>query len=131
MNELQAREFLNTHRQTVIATIGRDGRPHLTNVLSVYKDGELWISLTETRAKYHNLVRDPRTTLLILGDNFWQYITVEGTARFTHVPEALPLLREYYVLASGGPHENWQEYDEAMQKDRRVLTRVSIDRMYP
>jgi PPOX class probable F420-dependent enzyme len=119
-------QFLLTHRQAVLATIRRDGRPQLSNVLAVYIDGALHLSLTETRAKYKNLRRDPRCTLLVQGDNFWQYTVVSGTASFVHLPEALPGLRRYYETASG-PHPNWEEYDQAMQNDRRVLCIVSID----
>jgi PPOX class probable F420-dependent enzyme len=131
MNKAEADEFVKTHKQAVLATIKKDGRPQLSNVLAVYKLGELWISIAETRAKYHNLKRDPRATLVLLGESFWQYLTVEGTARLAHMPDALPMLREYYELATGGPHENWQEYDDAMASERRVLAAISIEGMYP
>jgi PPOX class probable F420-dependent enzyme len=130
MNESEAGEFLKTHRSAVIATIHNDGRPQLSNVGAVYKQDRMWVSITETRVKYRNLVRDSRASLLILGDNFWQYLVVEGKATLIHMPEALPMLREYYRLASG-EHPNWDEYDAAMAKDRRVLAEISIDRMYP
>lgn len=131
MNEDQATEFLRTHRQTIMATIRKDGRPQLSNVLSVYDDGKLYISITETRAKYHNLVRDPRCTLLVLGDTFWQYLSVDGTVTFERLPEAAARLRWYYETASGQPHPDWAEYDATMAKDRRVLAVVRIERMYP
>jgi PPOX class probable F420-dependent enzyme len=131
MNRREAEQFLSTHKQGILATIRKDGRPQLSNVLFVYVDGEINVSITETRAKYHNLVRDPRVTLLALGDNFYQYVVVDGAASFTHLPEALELLRRYYRLASGGEHPNWEEYDQAMQNDRRVLLHIAIERMYP
>ncbi len=130
MNRAEAVRFLRTHKQAVIATIKRDGRPQLSNVLVVYKDGELWVSIAETRAKYHNLRRDNRVTVLVNGDSFWQYLVVEGMARLVHLPEAAPLLREYYELASG-PHPDWDEYDQAMVRERRVLAAISVDHLYP
>lgn len=130
MNETDAREYLRTHRQAVLATTRKDGRPQLSNVLVVYEGDRLLVSITETRAKYRNLVRDPRATLLVMGDTFWQYLTVDGTATLIHLPDALSLLRTYYELASG-PHANWGEYDEAMRQDRRVMASISIDHMYP
>jgi PPOX class probable F420-dependent enzyme len=131
MKESDVANFLSSHRQAIFATIRKDGRPQLTNVLAAYHDGSLWVSITETRAKYHNLVRDPRATLLVLGDNFWQYLVIDGTATLTRLPDALPLLREYYQLATGNDHPNWEEYDEAMRTDRRVLASISIDHVYP
>jgi PPOX class probable F420-dependent enzyme len=131
MNRSEAEQLLQTHKQAVIATIRRDGRPQLSNVIVVYREGDLWVSLTETRAKYHNMLRDPRVTLLINGDSFWQYLAVDGSARFVRLPEAAPMLREYYELASGGPHPDWDEYDRAMIAERRVVAVISIESRYP
>lgn len=131
MDETEAWEFLKTHRQAVLATIRKDGRPQLSNVLAVYNQGHLEMSITETRAKYKNLVRDPRATLLVLGDSFWQYLVVDGRASMVRGEEAIPLLRSYYEQAAGHPHEDWDDYDRAMREDRRVLLQVSIDHMYP
>jgi PPOX class probable F420-dependent enzyme len=123
-------EFLRRHKQAVLGTIGKSGAPHLTNVLQAYDNGKLLISIAETRVKYRNLVRDPRASVLVLGETFWQYVVVEGRANLTHMPEARAGLRTYYELASGKPHENWDEYDRAMQEERRVLMELSIDRFY-
>lgn len=119
--------FLGAHKQLVLATIRRDGRAQLSNVLGVYRAGELLVSTRESGAKYRNVQRDPRVTAVIQGDNFFQYLVVDGRARFTRMPEALPLLREYYEMASGGPHPNWDEYDEAMAQEQRVVLHISID----
>lgn len=130
MNRDEAQQFLETHRQAVLATIRRDGRPQLSNVLVVYRDGQLEISTAETRAKYRNMVRDPRVTIEVLGDTFRDYLVVDGVAEIVHLPEALPLLRQYYRTAAG-EHPNWEEYDRAMREEQRVLVRVRIQGMYP
>ena len=131
VNRAEAVEFLQRHRQAILATIGKDGRPQMSNVLAAYRDGQLLVSTTETTAKYRNLARDPRATLLVLGDSFWQYLVVGGTASFTHLPQAHQPLREYYELAAGKPHDDWEEYDRAMVAEKRVLVSVSVDTMYP
>jgi len=131
MNRSEAEEFLQQHRQAILATIRKDGRPQLSNVLAVYRGGKLLVSTSTTRAKYRNLARDPRATALVLGDNFWQYLVVNGTATFTHLPEARLPLREYYEAASGGPHPDWEEYDRAMEAEKRVLVSISVDSTYP
>src|SRR5438874_2579922 len=101
VNRDEALTFLQQHKQAVLATIGKDGRPQLTNVLVVYKDGRLVASITETRVKYRNLQHDPRVTVLIQGDSFWEFLVVEGIGTMTSMPDALPALREYYRLAAG------------------------------
>lgn len=126
MNESALAEFLSSHKRAVLATVRKDGRPQLSNVLTAYSEGKLLISTRETTAKYRNLERDPRCTLLVQGDNFFRFVTLSGRASFTRLPEALGPLRRYYELASGGPHENWAEYDEAMQRERRALVTVEI-----
>lgn len=131
MNENEAQEFLRTHRQAVLATIKKDGRPQLSNVLTIYRDNVLQVSITESRSKYHNLVRDPRATILLLGDTFWQYLVVEGTASMLRLPEARIPLREYLEAAQGKPHPDWEEYDAAMASEKRLLLSISIDKLYP
>jgi PPOX class probable F420-dependent enzyme len=123
-------EFLRSHKQAVLATTRKQGAPHLTCVLQAYEDGKILISIAEDRVKYRNLVRDPRASVLVLGDNFWQYLVVEGTATLIRMPEAREPLRRYYELAAGKPHENWAEYDQAMQNEKRVLLELSIERLY-
>ncbi|MGH2448990.1 MAG: PPOX class F420-dependent oxidoreductase [Chloroflexota bacterium] len=127
MSEGTVESFLHTHHQATFATIRKDGRPQLSSVVAAYRNGQLWISITEDRAKYKNLKRDPRCTVLVLGDTFWQYLTVSGTASMISIPAALPLLREYYVGAAGREHPDWQEYDQAMLAEKRVLAQISID----
>lgn len=36
-----------------------------------------------------------------------------------------------YEAASGGPHPNWEEYDQAMRDEKRVLAIINVERMYP
>ncbi|GAC1399714.1 MAG: PPOX class F420-dependent oxidoreductase [Chloroflexota bacterium] len=131
MNHSQAIEFLADHRQAVLSTIRRGGRPQLSNVLAVYEGGRILVSITETRSKYHNLVRDPRASLLFLGDSFWEYLVVDGDARIIRLPDAMPILRKQYEIAAGGPHPDWAEYEEAMTREKRVIASISVDHMYP
>jgi PPOX class probable F420-dependent enzyme len=126
----RARGFLQGRHQGTLATIKRDGRPQLSNILYVLDDdGGLKISVTQTRAKTHNLRRDPRGSLYVAGRDFWEYLVVEGTTEFVEGEGVLAALRDYYRKARG-EHPNWQEYDEAMVKDERLLLSLSVDRAY-
>ncbi len=124
------RAFVALRHQAILATIKRDGRPQLSNVLYFLDaDGRLKISVTQSRAKTANLRRDPRASLLVLGPNFWQYVVIEGTCTFIEGEGVLAALRHYYQRVSG-PHPDWNEYDEAMIRERRLLLSISIDRAY-
>lgn len=131
MNEAQAREFVARCRNAVLATIKRDGMPQLSNIVyALDDDGLIKISVTRDRAKTRNAQRDPRVSLAIQGDNWGEYLVVEGTCEI-HADDPLAELRHVYERVTGQPHPNWDEFDAAMVRDGRVVMAIRIDRMYP
>ncbi len=132
MTEAEARRYLRDNHRGVLATIKRDGRPQLSKVLYFLdeRDGRCKISVTQTRAKTHNLRRDPRASLMAVSDNWYSYVVVEGTAGFIEGPTAVDELVHYYRQVSG-EHPDWQEYRTAMVKEQRLLLAVSVDRLIP
>jgi PPOX class probable F420-dependent enzyme len=129
VTETQARQYLAASRRGVLATIKRDGRPQLSKVLYFLDDdGRCKISVTQTRAKTHNLRRDPRATLMAMSDQWYSYVVVEGTTEFIEGPGVLDELVRYYRRVAG-EHPNWDEYREAMVKDQRLLLSISVDRL--
>ncbi|HEY8691756.1 MAG TPA: PPOX class F420-dependent oxidoreductase [Chloroflexota bacterium] len=132
MDEQQARTFVGRNHAAVMATIKRDGRPQLSNVAYFLDDdGTLKVSVTRDRAKTKNLRRDPRVSVTCLDlQNWYSYAVVEGTAEFIDDQRTLPELRRYYQRVRGEDHPNWQEYDEAMVRDQRVLLVVKPEKFY-
>ena len=47
------------------------------------------------------------------------------------LPAALEGLRALYRQVSGGEHDDWDDFDAAMHRERRVLVRVHLDRAGP
>jgi PPOX class probable F420-dependent enzyme len=89
------------------------------------------VSSRETAMKTKNLRRDPRASVLVLSENWYgQWVQVDGRAAIVSLPEAMEGLVEYYRRVAG-EHENWDEYRAAMEKERRVLIRISVDRAGP
>lgn len=132
MNLEQARRYLATNHRAVLATLKRDGRPQLSSVAyALDHDGRIKISVTRDRAKTRNLQRDPRATLLVLGDNWYEYLAVEATAEVQDGPGTLADLRRVYEQIRGEPHPNWDEFDQAMLRDERVILALTVDRLYP
>ena len=131
MNREQALEHVGRNHRGVLATLKRDGRPQLSNVAYHFDhDGEIKISTTQDRAKTRNLRRDPRVSMTALGDNWYQYVVVEGRGRIIE-EDVLPELRRVYEAIAGQPHPDWNEFDEAMVRDKRVILSIAIERMYP
>jgi PPOX class probable F420-dependent enzyme len=127
-----ATTFLSAHPRAVLATTRADGRPQLSPVVAaVDADGRILISTREPAIKAKNLARDPRASLCVLSDGFFgEWIQAEGTAELIHLPDALPLLEDYYRRISG-EHPDWGEYREAMRRDKRLIIRITVDRAGP
>lgn len=132
MDIARATGFLSRNPRAVLATTRSDGRPQLSPVVAAVDDnGRVLISTRETAIKAKNLARDPRASLCVLNDGFFgEWVQAEGSAELIHLPEALPILEDYYRRISG-EHPNWHEYREAMHKDKRLIVRITIDRAGP
>jgi PPOX class probable F420-dependent enzyme len=128
----EARSVVRTQHRTVLSTLRADGTPQMTPVLAtVDTEGRVTISTSARTAKVRNLRREPRAWLCVLPDTFFgQWIQVEGDVEIVELPDALPLLEEYYRSISG-EHENWDDYRHAMRAEGRVLLRVSLTRAGP
>ncbi|GAA4784570.1 TIGR03618 family F420-dependent PPOX class oxidoreductase [Actinomycetospora chlora] len=128
----EARQVLREQHHAVLATRRRDGAPQLSPVaVGVDDDGVATISTRETAVKTKNLRREARAWLCVLPDGFFgRWIQVEGDVEIVELPDALDGLRAYYRQVTG-EHPDWDEYDEAMRRERRVLVRVHLDRAGP
>ena len=132
MDPGRAREFLRANHRAVLATSRSDGRPQLSPVTAaVDAEGRVLVSTRETAIKAKNLARDPRATLCVLNDGFFgEWIVIDGTAEIVHLPEAMHVLVDYYRRVAG-EHPDWDNYREAMQRDQRVILRITITRAGP
>ncbi|MGP4057201.1 PPOX class F420-dependent oxidoreductase [Mycobacterium sp. 4D054] len=120
----------------VLATLKRDGRPQLSNVVYHFNTRTLTISvsITEPRAKTRNLRRDPRAAIHVSSDDGWAYAVAEGDAVLSPTAvrpddDTVDGLVELYRNISG-EHPDWDDYRRAMVDDRRVLMRLPIAHVY-
>ena len=126
----RARQFLKVRHDGILATIKRDGRPQLSNILYFLDDDvRIKVSVTRTRAKTHNLQRDPRASLHVQGRDRYEYLVAEGTAALVEGEGLEEALRHYYRKVRG-EHPDWAEYDAAMVSEQRLLLSISVDRAY-
>jgi PPOX class probable F420-dependent enzyme len=122
----EALEFARERHQGVLATIKRDGRPQLSNVAYVVgDDGVVRVSVTDDRAKTHNLRRDPRASLHIARSDFWAYCVIEADVELLPVAtdpnDATADALVGYYQSVAGEHDDWSEYRQAMVDDGRLL----------
>ncbi|WP_375500751.1 PPOX class F420-dependent oxidoreductase [uncultured Jatrophihabitans sp.] len=127
-----ARAFLRTNHRAVLATVRKDGRPAMSPVTaSVDGEGRAVISTRETAMKVQHIRRNPLVSLCAFTEGFFgEWVQVEGTAEIVTLPEAMDLLVDYYRDVAG-EHEDWDDYRAAMQRERRVIVRVEIQRAGP
>jgi PPOX class probable F420-dependent enzyme len=114
--------FLQPSHIVVVATIGRNGMPHLTPNWYAYANGMLMISTTKERVKYRNLMRDNRMTVCIYSEPRAQdYVTLWGRVNIRDDESIWPDTRaivERYVPAQG--------VEERLQQ-LRAQNRVILD----
>ncbi len=131
----EASGFVAGHSRGVLATMRRDGRPQLSNVLYVPgTDHSVRISVTDDRAKTKNLRRDPRASLHVTRDDFYAYVVLEGEVALSPVATATddPVVEglvDMYRLARG-EHPDWDEYRTEMVKQARVVATLTATRAY-
>ena len=128
----KARDFMREQHRAVMATYKRDGSVQMSPVTcAVDAEGRVLVSTRETAVKTRNLRADPRTSLCVITPEFFgRWLLVEGQAEVVPLPEAMDLLVDYYRRASG-EHPDWDDYRAAMERDRRVMVRISITRAGP
>ena len=128
----EAVEFLRSNHRAVLATRRADGRPQMSPIsVGVDPEGRPVISSRETAVKTRNIERDPAVSLCVMSDGFYgKWVQVDGTAEVVRLPEAMELLVGYY-RGIAGEHPDWDDYRAAMERERRVILRVNVERAGP
>jgi PPOX class probable F420-dependent enzyme len=127
-----ALRFAAENHRAVLATRRRDGSVQLSPVaLGVDDDGKIVISSRETAIKVKNLRRDPRASVCMMNDAFYgPWAQADGTAEIMSLPDAMDGLVAYYRQLAG-EHPDWDEYRVAMEREHRVLIRITPERAGP
>lgn len=92
MSEEELAAFLDEQRTVVVATVGRDGWPHLMPLWYTVRDRELWAWTYARSQKVKNLERDDRVTLQVEdGTTYDQLrgVMVKSHVRLHHDPEVV------------------------------------------
>ena len=95
-------------------------------MVAVDGEGRALVSTRETAMKTKNLERRPSASLCVLSDDFYgPWVQIDGDVEIVRRPEAIDLLVDYYRLVAG-EHSDWDDYRDAMERERRVVVRLSI-----
>jgi PPOX class probable F420-dependent enzyme len=131
----EALTFLREHRNGVLTTIKRDGRPQLSNIIYAARDdGTIAISVTRPRAKARNAARDPRVSLHVTREDFYAYAVVEGDAELsplsTEPGDAVGVRLQELYRSLVGEHDDWDEYFRSMVTDQRQILTIRPTHAY-
>jgi PPOX class probable F420-dependent enzyme len=136
MNFQDAIPFLEKNHNGVVGTNRLGGGTHSSIVVSgVFRNKAAFVSVYPKSQKVRNLRRDPHCTVLTVTPNWREYVVVEGEAELmdygnTDAEILRPLLREVYMACSDTEHPDWNEYDQAMVKQKAVIVLVSPEKTY-
>jgi PPOX class probable F420-dependent enzyme len=124
--------YVRTNHNAVLATLKKDGTPQLSPVTAgVDAAGNVVISTRETAYKVLHVRRDPRVWLCAFPDGFYgRWVQLDGTAEVVELPAAMDGLIGYYRDISG-EHPDWDDYRAAMERERRVLLRITVTKAGP
>jgi PPOX class probable F420-dependent enzyme len=86
-DEQRLLDVIKNSHYGILASVTRDGYPHLTNVLYVWDAAERMarVSTTADRVKVRILRRDPRAALHVAGPHLWSYAVAECDAEISEV----------------------------------------------
>jgi PPOX class probable F420-dependent enzyme len=132
----QIEQFLHDNPQGVLTSFRRNGMPQLSIVTVYPRDGGVGISITETRAKFKNLLRDPRCAVLVSHVDWWSgFLVFEGKAELTYSgntdPETLRLARRHiYSATTRRRSADWAQYDRITEADKRVAMVLRPEHIY-
>ncbi len=112
----------------ILATVKKDGSPQLTPIYYAYEDGQILISITKTRAKYHNIKRNPQVTMCIVKPEGRPYVTVSGRAEIEE-QDIVDGTANVFKRFSGRPLPD--NFEDTLREQQRVLVKITPDRFIP
>ena len=115
-----------------IITIRSDGRPQSSDVHHGVVDGTIVFSVRPDRAKVFNIERDERVIYHVSHEG--SYLSFDGTAEVSPIAtetegSAMDTLIDAFRAVAKKDHPNWDEFREAMVRERRraiIVTPTSV-----
>ena len=105
-----------------------DDQLHEDGVLAYRYRGTVLTATRARSAKTYNLARDPRAMLRLFTERWpGPWLHVEGEASIERLPEAMPLLADYYRRR--GQDTTTEAFHTRMVGEDRVLIRITPQRV--
>ena len=129
MTEPEIAQLLATGRDLQVATIGRDGQPHLTTLWYTLVDGLVTFRSFTKSQRIVNLTRDARLTVLVeTGDSYDELrgVMIQGTAELDIDPERVMAVYLAVTTKMEGPHVTAEAVEALFGRFRHKNTVVTV-----
>ncbi len=121
-------------RNGILATIGVDGTPQLSNIYYLCDPSteRVRFSTTTVRIKGRNLLRDPRTAIHVPGPDFFNFAVVAGPVSLAVVrePDDAAVEKLFDIHAGLGATSERDGFGEEMLADHRMAVELHVERIY-
>src|ERR1700758_879565 len=132
MSRAEIDDFVASSRGGTLATVDRDGQPHLTAMWYGVVDGEIWFETKAKSQKAVNIRRDPRITFLLeAGDTYdpLRGVSFEGTAEIVDDPDAIFRVGVSVWERYTGPYTDDSRPAVDTMMNNRIAVRLIVERI--
>jgi PPOX class probable F420-dependent enzyme len=127
-------DIVSGARNGILASIGEDGIPQLSNVyyLSDRSNQLVRFSTTTVRMKGRNLLRDPRAALHVPGQDFFNFAVVSGPATLAVPmdPDDAAVEKLFAIHEGLGATSDREGFGAQMLADHRMAVELRVERIY-
>ena len=131
LDDAEIREFLASNMKVQVATLGKDGAPHLTTLYYVLDDdGRIVFWTYGSSQKIVNLRRDPRVACLVeTGDAYFdlQGVSIRGTATLVDDFEGILAIGRKVATVMAGGIDIGEQGEALVQAQARKRVGVIIE----
>jgi PPOX class probable F420-dependent enzyme len=121
-------------RNGILATIGEDGIPQLSNIYYLVDPSTKLVrfSTTTVRTKGRNLLRDPRASLHVPGPDFFNFAVVAGptSSAVAREPDDDAVEKLFEIHTALGAASERDGFGAAMLADDRMAVDLHVERIY-
>lgn len=130
MDDAERAAYLAGQVKVQVATLGRDGWPHLTTLFYVLDDARIAFWTYARSQKVRNLERDPRISCLVEdGEQYAELrgVSIRGRAEIRREPEAVARVGAAVAVAMTGV-SSFEELGELgrLEVERQAAKRVAV-----
>jgi len=124
--EGRSRELLEQPNFCFVATVRRDGTPHVTPVWVDVEGDEVVLNSAKGRAWPRNLERDPRVTLTVADrDNPYEYVSIRGRLASETTDGA-----DDHINAMAKKYLGQDEYPFRQPGEERIIIRITPEKVH-